>query len=690
MFQHALVLHRQGKLDEAARSYEAVLAAEPAHVDALVHFGVLRLGQGCLAEAEALLRRAVALAPSSPVALANLAAALQAAGRYEAAVSHYEHALKIKPNMVDAQLGLATCLQEAGRHAAAIACYEAILAGDPEHPEANFGLASLLVKLDRADEAIARYRAALDADADFAEANHGLGTLLARRGEFEAAIGCFLEALDVDPSYIEAQLALGLALQRLERDDESMVAWRAALKVEPDNAIAHHGLATILCRKHQYAEAIRHFQMALARAPERVDAMAGMAEALVATGRHAEAIALCRAAIAVQPDFAAAMSVLGLALAEIGDMEQAETASRRAVALAPNSPEFCFNLTQITKVRRGDQVLDALEAILPGAAFLSPREQCALHFGLAKVYDDIGEQDRAFSHLLEGNAIKRRLIAYDEASALRTMDRIREVFTTELIAARRNLGDSSTIPVFIVGMPRSGTTLVEQVLASHPAVFGAGERRELLEAAQRLRGRVGAVPFPEAVWTIAGEELRRIGAAYVAALQPLAPDAERITDKMPINFQLAGLIHLVLPNARTIHVMRDPVDTCLSCFSRLFSGDQLFAYDLGELGRFYRGYRRLMAHWRQVLPSDTLLEVQYERLVEDFATEARRILAHCQLPWDDACLEFHKTSRPVQTASVAQVRQPLYRSSIGRWRPDPAQLRPLLEALGADSRRSDA
>lgn len=415
--------------------------------------------------------------------------------------------------------------------------------------------------------------------------------------------------------------------------------------------------------------------------------MVGMAGALAEMGRHAEAIALCRAASTAKPDFAQAMGVLAPALAEVGDIEEAVAACRQAIALDPRRPEPCFNLTQLTKISRGDPVLGALETMLPRAASFSPHEQCLLHFALAKVYDDIGERNRGFDHLLEGNAIKRRHITYNEASALGAMDRIREVFTVDLMAARRNLGDRSALPIFVVGMPRSGTTLVEQMLASHAAVFGAGERMELPQAVERLGGRIGALSFPEAIWTVTDEELRQIGAAYVAALQPVAPDAARITDKMPVNFLFAGFIHLTLPNARIVHVMRDPVDTCLSCFSRLFFGEQRFAYDLGELGRFHRAYQRLMAHWREVLPASVLLEVQDESLVENFAAEARRVVAHCGLPWDDACLEFYKVSRPVHTASVAQVRQPIYRSSIGRWRPDAALLRPLLEALGVDTGR---
>ena len=196
----------------------------------------------------------------------------------------------------------------------------------------------------------------------------------------------------------------------------------------------------------------------------------------------------------------------------------------------------------------------------------------------------------------------------------------------------------------------------------------------------------GALRFPEVVATMSSEELRQVGARYVAAIRALAPSAERVADKMPWNFHFPGLIHLVLPNARIIHARRDPVDTCLSCFSILFDGDgNHYTYDLGELGRFYRSYETLMAHWRAVLPAGVMIEVQYEEVVADLEDQARRIIDHCGLTWDDACLAFHKTRRSVRTSSVAQVRQPIYRSSVGRWRPYREHLRPLLHELGIDA-----
>jgi hypothetical protein len=228
-------------------------------------------------------------------------------------------------------------------------------------------------------------------------------------------------------------------------------------------------------------------------------------------------------------------------------------------------------------------------------------------------------------------------------------------------------------------MPRSGTTLIEQILASHQKVFGAGELREMASIAEQVTGP-GGLSVPEAVPAMSGERLCRIGADYLQMVRGLAPEAERITDKMPGNFLLTGLIHLALPNARIIHACRDLRDTAFSCFSLLFTRGQVYSYDLAELGRYCRGYQKLMAHWHAVMPG-VILDVHYEEVVGDLEQQARRIIAHCGLEWDDACLDFYRTPRSVRTASAAQVRQPIYHSSIGRWRPHEDTLQPLLQAL---------
>ena len=335
-------------------------------------------------------------------------------------------------------------------------------------------------------------------------------------------------------------------------------------------------------------------------------------------------------------------------------------------------------MTDVKHFAEGDRHVALAEVLARDMASLPDEDQTHLHFALGRIYGDLGQYQQSFRHLVEGNALKRKQLAYDEAAVLARFDVTRSLFSAEVMEERAGLGDPSDAPVFILGMPRSGTTLVEQILASHPEVHGAGELGDFEIAVASLGDADGTPP------DVGGEELRAIGARYVERVRALAPAARRITDKMPGNFRFAGLIHLALPNARIIHTSRDPVDTCLSCFSILFGGDQPYSYDLGELGRYYRAYASLMAHWRAVLPKGFMLEVRYEALVADFEPQARRIVAHCGLAWDNSCLDFHTAARPVRTASSAQVRRPIYQSSVGRSRPYAGMLRPLLATLGSD------
>ncbi len=308
----------------------------------------------------------------------------------------------------------------------------------------------------------------------------------------------------------------------------------------------------------------------------------------------------------------------------------------------------------------------------------------ALDFALGKAYADLKEYERSFKHLLAANAAKRTTAAYDEQATFAFFDRIERTFSPELMAAKAGGGAPSDRPIFVLGMPRSGTTLVEQVLASHPAVHGAGELTIFREAVQ-----AAAPParlYPDFVPALDEAAIGRIGTEYIKRLGARAQQGERVTDKLPSNFLYVGLIHLALPNAVIIHTVRNPIDTCISCFSKLFKpGEQLFSYDLGELGRYYRRYQQLMEHWRRVLPPGRILDVTYEDVVADLEGQARRILAHCGLPWDERCLAFHETDRPVRTASAMQVRQPIYSSAVERWRVYEEFLGPLLTALGANA-----
>jgi tetratricopeptide (TPR) repeat protein len=562
-----------------------------------------------------------------------------------------------------------------GRLPEAEQLYRAVLLLAPDHVQSLYNLGLIQLRRGELDEALRLLRDALDQKPNFAEAQNAAGMALrASNRHREAIVHCQM-ALKIKPDFAEAHYNCGAALQALDRHQEAIGHYSEALAIKPDYAEAHSNLGAALAALDRHEEAVTQFHKALAINPNFAEAHSNFGSALQRLRRHDEALLHFERALAIKSDFAEAHHGRGTVLRTLGRLSEARQALERAVALAPRKAEFYGSLAESKRFVDGDPHLALIEGLARDLASLPAGEQLHLHFALGKVYGDLGQHERSFSHLVQGNALKRKQIVYDEAGAMAQLERTRALFTAEAIGRGQGLGDPCPAPVFIIGMPRSGTTLVEQILASHPKVHGAGELYDF-EAA------VAGLNDPGSTRSgLGGQELRRISGRYLGHLRSLAPAAERITDKMPANFRFAGLIHLALPNARIIHIRRDPVDTCLSCFSILFARGQAFTYELGELGRHYRAYATLMEHWRGVLPSGVMLEVQYEEVVADFEREARRIVAHCGLEWDDACLEFHNTRRPVWTASAIQVRQPIYRSSIGRWRPYESMLQPLLQAL---------
>jgi tetratricopeptide (TPR) repeat protein len=492
----------------------------------------------------------------------------------------------------------------------------------------------------------------------------------------------YRQILAREPTHADTLHALGLMASGLGRKDMAIDLFRQAIDVRSDDPFYHNNLGVALQELARFAEAEAQFRRSLALSPDYLDAHNNLGNALWEQGRFTEAVAHYQRAIALRPDCAIAHANLGNALQTNGDIEPARREFERAIELEPTRGRHYRYLVNTKRIAAGDRVLGAMEALARDMCSLPAEDSKNLHFALGKAYADLAQPVRSFRHLLRGNALRRAEFNYDEPALLDFFRRIRASFTPELMKARRDLGAPSRAPIFIVGMPRSGTTLVEQVLSSHPAVFGAGELSDVsLAAARLIAPDAGAASFPEIVPLLSERELRQFGEQYLAGVTALAPAADRITDKMPENFRYLGLIHLALPNARIIHVRRDPLDTCLSCFSTLFEVGHHYTYDLTELGGFYRGYATMMEHWRRVLPAGAMLETRYEDVVADVEGEARRMLAFCGLPWDAACLAFHQTRRPVKTASLIQVRQPIYRASVGRSRPYRALLRPLSDAL---------
>ncbi|MGH7087495.1 MAG: tetratricopeptide repeat-containing sulfotransferase family protein [Stellaceae bacterium] len=650
MFEDAVALHEGGRLPEAEQLYQAVLQHDRNHFGSLHLLGVLRAQQGRLGDALTLLGLALAQDPGSAEAHNHAGSVLHALKRTREALSCFDKAIALDGDYAEAHYNRGVALQALGRPAAALACYRAAAAAEPQLTAAHFNAGTALRALGRPKEAVAHYRSALAIEPDYARAHAALGVVLQDLGRHEEAVAHGRKALSVLPEDAAIHNTLGLALQALERHREALAHLEKAVALRPGFAAAHNNLGIVL----------------------------------QALNRHDEAILQYRKAIAANPRLAQRHANMGMALQEMGRFDEARSAFKKAIELAPATGRFYRNLADCTRFTAADPELAAMEKLGRDIGALAEDDRRQLLFALGKAAADLGRHEEAFAYWQAGNALKRRWMGYDEAAILGEFERIRAVFDRGLIMARRGFGDPSPAPVFILGMPRSGTTLVEQILASHSQVFGAGELLYFGEEIARLAAAGAHPAFPELVPALSGEELRLLGTRYLGRIAAAAPPVSRITDKMPLNFRYIGLIHLALPKARIIHTRRDPVDTCLSCFATLFPGAHRVACELGELGRYYRAYAALMRHWHDVLPEGAVLDVQYENMVEDVEREARRIVAHCGLAWEEGCLDFYRSRRPVRTASVVQVRQPIYRNAIGRWHAYAPLLHPLLEALGAD------
>jgi tetratricopeptide (TPR) repeat protein len=611
---------------------------------------------------------------------------------------------------------IAAGLQEQGRAGDAEQLYQFILAINPDHFGSLFQLAKIRALADQPDVAIELFRQAAAVDPNSADAMAGLGAVLAVDGRREEAITCYEKALSIDATHAGARHALGATLQALGRTEQAIFQFEQAIEIRPDYAEAHFGLANILQGVDHIPQAITHYEKVIGLQPRRTEAYNNLGNALRRLGRYDEAIAQYEKALAINPDFidvhfnlsyallslnrvedavaqnrkvldldptrVGALNNIGVALQSLGRLDEAGAAYERALQIAPRQLAAHVNLAGLRRFTADDPRLRTLEELAGEMPKLGAEDQISLHFALAKAYGDLNRHERSFGHLRQGNAIKRRHINYDESMIGDMFERIRTTFTPDLMSRRSGFGDDSPVPVFVVGMPRSGTTLVEQILASHSQIFGAGETEAFTRTVAPLRRpEIQGGEFPEMISTLSPQDLRDLGSRYLGAVTSLAPEMQRIVNKMPLNFMFIGLIHLAMPNAKIIHARRDPLDTCFSCFSLLFAGNQPFTYDLGELGRYYRGYARLMEHWHEVLPRGVMIDVAYEDLVDDLEGQSRALIAHCGLQWEDACLSFHKTARPVQTASSVQVRMPVYRTSVGRWRAYEKFLQPLVEAL---------
>ncbi len=606
----------------------------------------------------------------------------QQAGRPQQAESIYRSVLKALPDLPDALHFLGLALHQMGKTAEGLRFLHKAAARQPGNAVFHNNLGLVLKSAGQLDQAEKHCREAVRLQATFAEAWYNLGVVQEERGRLQDAAASYVRAAALRPGHYKTLVNLAGVLLELGRYDDAVEACDSALRLQPTVTEASLILGRALVEMGEADQAECRMREALQHSPGNSLLLIALASALTELGRPDEAKAVYDQLRQQTPEDAEVCFGMGTLAQALGDHPAALAHYGKALELQRAHAQAVLGLSAARRYSREDRALiEGFERLLQ-REILAPRDTVALHFALGKMHDDCGDYDRAFEHYAAANAIKREQVQFDREQHARYVDNLIGTYSRELIevkAASLAVGDE--LPIFIIGMPRSGTTLVEQIIASHPSVKAGGELPYLRRAVRSLAARAGSGrSYPACVESLNATLAHELARGYLDRLPARTSGETRVTDKMPSNFFHAGLIAILFDKARIIHCRRDPMDVCLSIFFQPFSRAHPYAFDLGDLGHYYRQYERLMAHWRSVL-GQRLFEVQYADLVGDPEPISRSLIDHCGLEWNDQCLQFNRSKGAVRTASQWQVRQPIYKTSLQRWKHYERHLTPLIKAL---------
>ncbi|MBS0578747.1 MAG: tetratricopeptide repeat protein [Proteobacteria bacterium] len=632
----------------------------PADAEALRNLGAALHDRAMWDEALPSLQAALALEPDHPAALVDAADALRALGRVRESVPLYQKVLSTNAQDVEALNNLGNAYLELGDHQRALECYERARRLRPMDAQISTNVGQALMLLGRLEEAESLARRAVTLDPQLAVAHNNLGLALAAQSKRTEAADSYREALRLKPDFIEALNNLGNALRELGDRRAALPLYRRAVELDPRSAENHCNLGNVLFEVRRVREAASCFRQAILLRPDYAPAHLSLAFALRQRRQPAEARQSCEAALKIDPNYVEAIVFMGELHADSGQFDEAEKLFRRAIEL---NPRYAHAFASIATHRRM-QLADA--SWLHGAVSLlaTPQplaQEINLRYALGKYFDDVGQYEDAFGQYHKANELTKRFgVRYDRAGLTARVDRLMAGFDAQLWEKAAADASPSQAPVFIVGMPRSGTSLAEQILASHPQVYGCGEVGFWNAAYENWRDaeKQGGQPL---------QLVPAMARTYLERMNSAAGGAARIIDKMPANFMYAGLIHAVFPNARFIHMQRHPFDTALSIYFQNFFNIGPWANDFEDMAHYYGEYVRITRHWRAVLPARNWMVVPYEELIADQEGWSRRMLEFLGLPWDERVLEFEKTERVVITASKWQVRQKINSRSAGRW-----------------------
>ncbi len=606
----------------------------------------------------------------------------------------------------------AWALQREGQYRKARRIYRRVLERNPDHADANNLLGLLWIQAGHPGDAIAPIERALKTEPDKSQSHLNLGVALQSIGRLPQARESFIRAIELQPDHVDAIFALGNANRIMGNLKDARRALQRLLEIEPDHIEALCSMGFVEIAQEKFAEAEKQFSEALARDPKHHASKAGYGEALMGQRRFAEAeqwlrkalndgpasadmhndlgatlnrldqadqaVDQFKRALRIDPMHAQARINLGLTLEQLGHLEDAERAYRDTIRSAPGFADAHYHLAHLRTHRSSPDEIKAMKALFGHEAAPEPA-RIRLAFGLGHALESAGQYAEAFHYMSEAHRLRARTNPFSLETTVQNFSTLRTWFTRERIKSLGGSGVPDERPVLIVGLPRSGTALVEQILASHPQIFGAGETG-LLGAAIANLSRQLEQPYPEGLDALPTRVIHEQAEQYLAGLEKRAGSAQRIADTTPMNFLQLGLAAAMFPDARFVHVRRDPMDQCLSIYRQTLGDAHSYSHDLHDLAHFYQLYEQHMEYWHETLPG-RIHDVEYEQLVTNPKSEVRQLLEFIGMPNHPACLEFHKTQRLVRAPSASQVRQPLYDSAIGFWKNYADELEPMRQIL---------
>ena len=645
MFDDILGLLQARKADEAIARCRQALVQYPDDVNILGLLGAALGDHGEFREAEEILLRVIDLTPAFAKPYEDLGTLVLQQGEAERAIPLLEKAARLDPKEESAHFQLGKALAQLGRGQEADAAFERSFALSPTR--GMMARAAEHHAAGRMEEAERLCRQVLQKDPRHVDALRMLGLVAAAAGDLDEAENLLRQALAGAPDHVPAMFELGRVLKELERPEEAIEVYQTLISLQPENPRAHYRLAGVLAPAALTEQSAAAYRRCLALDPEHAGAWLGLGHMLKTLGQQSEGIAAYKRCLEIEPEFG----------------------------------EAWFSLANLKTYRFEDAEIEEMQRRLESETVREPSKVNFL-FALAKAHEDRRDYDRAWQYYEQGNARQRMLVSYDPVLTETVNDDLVAYFSAQFFRERAVAGNPDPSPIFIVGMPRSGSTLVEQIIASHSKVEGTSELPYIGRLTKSLnRNRADGMRYPQVLSELEDRHFHRLGQNYLdMARMHRVEGTPHFIDKMPNNFPLVGFIHAILPNARIIDARRHPLDACTGNLRQLYARGQTFSYDQTDIGEYYLQYQRMMDHWDEVLPGK-VLHVQYEDVVADLETQVKRILDYLELPWEDACLNFHNTDRAVRTASSEQVRQPIYTSGIGFWRHYETRLEELKEVL---------